>query len=71
MSMNVTKGSLDSTLTEQSKLVKTLKRMWKQRWLYALVLPALASVVIFSYIPIYGITLAFRNYERKQRLGVA
>ena len=69
--MNVTKGSLDSTLTEQSKLVKTLKRMWKQRWLYALVLPALASVVIFSYIPIYGITLAFRNYERKQRLGVA
>ena len=61
--MNVTEGSLDSAPTEQSKLTKTLRRIWKQRWLFALVLPAILFVVIFNFVPIYGISLSFRNYQ--------
>lgn len=37
---------------------------WKsQMALLAMVLPAFACVIVFSYIPIYGITFAFRNIK--------
>lgn len=48
---------------------KTLgARMWKYRQLYLLLLPALIYVVIFSYGPMYGIQIAFKNY--KGALGI-
>lgn len=37
--------------------------MWRQRWLYLLILPAIILVFIFNYIPIYGLSLAFRRYS--------
>lgn len=38
-------------------------RMWKYRQLYLLVLPALIYVLIFSYGPMYGIQIAFKNFR--------
>ncbi len=36
----------------------------KQYWpLYLMVLPALLDVIIFSYVPMYGIQIAFRDYK--------
>lgn len=40
-----------------------LAKIWRQRWLYFLVSPAIVSTFLFSYLPIYGITLAFREYN--------
>jgi len=41
----------------------TLKQM-KRRWLlYLMVLPALASLLIFSYKPMYGLIIAFKNFN--------
>ena len=38
------------------------KKCWQ---LYILLLPAVIYVLIFSYIPIYGIVIAFENYKPK------
>lgn len=35
--------------------------MWAYRGLYLLCLPGLVAVVLFNYIPMYGITIAFRD----------
>lgn len=43
-------------------------RMWKYRQLYLLLIPALVYVLIFSYGPMYGIQIAFKNY--KGALGI-
>lgn len=41
----------------------TLKQM-KRRWLlYLMVLPALASLLIFSYKPMYGLIIAFKDFN--------
>lgn len=37
--------------------------MWKHRYLYLMVMPGLLTVLIFSYFPMYGITIAFKDYN--------
>ena len=39
------------------------KRIWRNRSLYLLLLPSLVLLVCFSYIPMYGITIAFRDFS--------
>jgi len=39
--------------------------VWKYRWIYLLLLPALSYFVLFRYIPLYGIQLAFKDYSLK------
>ena len=39
------------------------KRIWDHRYLYLLLLPGIASLIIFHYIPIYGIQIAFRRFR--------
>lgn len=38
-----------------------LRGLYKQRYLYMMVLPLLAYYIIFCYLPMYGITLAFKE----------
>lgn len=40
-------------------MLKGIKRSWR---LYVLVAPALLYLIIFHYVPIYGIQIAFRDY---------
>jgi ABC-type polysaccharide transport system permease subunit len=39
---------------------KRLKKNWQ---LYIFLLPSLAGLILFSYVPMYGIQLAFRDYN--------
>ena len=39
------------------------KRLWNDKLLYLMLIPVLAWYVIFCYLPMGGITLAFRNYR--------
>lgn len=39
------------------------KRMWKARWLYFLMLPGLLYFLIYKYWPMWGVFIAFQNYQ--------
>lgn len=47
---------------------KLLRRIWRNREVYLLILPAIISVFIFHYIPIYGAQIAFKQFRPK--LGI-
>ena len=38
-------------------------RIWKYRYIYLLLLPGFVYFIIFKYIPIYGIQLAFKDFS--------
>ena len=42
---------------------KLLKEVYASRYLYLLMLPAIVLYIIFCYVPMYGITLAFKEYN--------
>jgi putative aldouronate transport system permease protein len=47
----------------QIKIKKTGKRMYKMRYYYLLILPTIVFFVIFHYVPMYGVTLAFKDFR--------
>lgn len=53
---------------KKEKSKKTWTQIKKDRQYYLLILPAILCVLIFSYAPMYGIQIAFKNY--KMSLGV-
>lgn len=48
---------------------KLTARVWKNRDYYLMLLPAVVYVIMFCYVPMYGLQIAFKNY--KVSLGVA
>jgi len=38
-----------------------INRLWRQRWLWMMVLPGILFVLVFNYIPMSGLILIFRN----------
>lgn len=40
-----------------------LARIWQQRWLYLLVAPAIVYFLVFCYVPMYGLIIAFKDYS--------
>lgn len=44
------------------------KQIWRNRQLYLLMIPAVVYVLIFCYVPMYGVQIAFKNY--RMSLGV-
>ena len=40
------------------------KRYWEHNWqLWIMLLPAMVYIFIFCYVPMYGVQLAFREYD--------
>ena len=39
------------------------KRVWKNRMLYLMLLIPLVILILFRYVPMYGVQIAFRNYQ--------
>lgn len=56
-----------NNLTMRPSLQSRMRRMLRiiaRRWqLYLLILPAIVSVFIFHYIPIYGVQIAFKDFR--------
>lgn len=48
-------------LSEHSQ--KTLHKLWKYRWIYLFLLPGLIQMIVFDYVPMYGVSLAFKEYK--------
>ncbi len=45
------------------KRTPLIKRYWNARYLVLLLLPSLAALIIFKYVPLYGLQIAFRNFK--------
>ena len=52
-----------SALSRRGPRMGLLRRMQRQWQLYLFLLLPVACVVIFNYVPMYGIVLAFKNYR--------
>ena len=53
-------------MEEKLKKIKTkkiAKIVWKHRDYYLMLLPAVIYVIIFCYVPMYGLQIAFKNYR--------
>ena len=44
------------------------KRIWEHKWLYVFVFPLIVWLLVFSYYPMYGATLAWKSF--KYNLGI-
>lgn len=40
-----------------------LSRFWKQRALQAFVLAGVAYIIVFNYIPMFGLVMGFKDYQ--------
>ena len=49
-----------STRTRSARLLRDIKR---DLWLYVLLVPGLLYIILFKYAPMYGITVAFKEYS--------
>ncbi|MDQ1913219.1 sugar ABC transporter permease [Paenibacillus sp. GD4] len=54
---------LQKNKTETSSRTSVLGRLRKDKWLYLLLLPGLLYFIIFKYVPMWGVLLAFKNYQ--------
>lgn len=55
-------------MVQKSKVKKKhyhfdMKLVWKHRWIYLMLIPVLAYYIIFKYVPMYGIVMAFQDYN--------
>ena len=52
--------TLVSKKSRRAKLLKDIRSDWM---LYALLIPGLIYIIIYHYMPMYGVTFAFRKYS--------
>ncbi|WP_239635342.1 sugar ABC transporter permease [Paenibacillus sp. H1-7] len=48
---------------KDSAMSRFLKRLKRDKWMYILLLPGLLYFAIFKYVPMWGVLLAFKNYQ--------
>lgn len=58
----------DGKLKSRSKLGALFSDIWKHRMVYTLLLPGLIWLLLFAYLPMGGLSLAFKDY--KANLGI-
>ena len=49
--------------SSKKRLSAGLKYLWRMKYLYILLIPALVYYVVFKYIPMYGVTIAFKDFN--------
>lgn len=59
------------SLKKKTGLRGKFTHMWKQRWLYLMSLPGFAFLIIFKYVPMYGVVMAFEEFNFKLGIGAS
>lgn len=63
-SKNLLQNSFGKFRTEkQIKRDRLLRGMWQNRYLYLMILPGLLFFIVFRYVPMGGIVIAFQDYQ--------
>lgn len=55
-------AGITKTASQAGKL-RFPRNIWKHKFLFLLLLPGLMHVLLFHYVPMYGIVIAFQNYS--------
>lgn len=42
---------------------KRFREVWKYRWMYAFMIPGILYFIVFKYVPLWGLLMAFKNYQ--------
>lgn len=42
---------------------KLISRVWNCKWLYMMLIPVILYYIVFKYVPMYGVTMAFQDYN--------
>lgn len=58
----------EKTLTIRKRNKSIWKRIWQQKALILMTLPGLLIILVFNYFPMYGVTIAFKDY--RPRAGI-
>ncbi|WP_054025563.1 ABC transporter permease [Bacillus sp. FJAT-28004] len=53
----------------QPRTSELKKRLWKNKWLYVMLLPGVLFFIIFKYIPMFGLAIAFQDYKPFKGIG--
>lgn len=61
-------SKVDATKANEKDRKKTYKRIWKYRYIYLFMVPAIIWYIIFHYTPMFGLILAFKDY--KYNMGI-
>lgn len=58
-------GAMATTgsITGARRSHQTLRRIWFHRYIYLLMLPGLLWLIVFQYVPMWGIVIAFENFQ--------
>ena len=55
---------MTGTMSQKEQRQKKLKKLFLRNYqLWLLVLPGLAATILFNYVPMYGVQIAFKNYR--------
>lgn len=53
-------------VNKSSKLKTMAKRYWRYRGLMMIMIPSVIMLIIFKYVPMYGVTIAFKDFKLRQ-----
>lgn len=53
------------------RLHKAIQTVWNQRSLHLMMLPGLICLILFAYVPMYGIVIAFQDYQLGDVIGTS
>ena len=48
------------------RMKRLARQYWKCRYLMMLLIPSVVMLIIFKYVPMYGVTIAFKNFKLRQ-----
>lgn len=60
---HVTAGSAERPLTVQRKILLAGRALIRYRWFYLMMLPGILYYIIYHYIPMGGLMIAFKDYN--------
>ena len=63
--MKKTKTQADRPYKEHLGFAGGLQELWKHKMLYLMTLPTIIWVLIFCYYPMYGVLIAFKDFNYK------
>lgn len=49
--------------TTRKKESRLRKRIWKNKWIYVMLLPGILYFLVFKYLPMYGLVISFQDYK--------